>query len=478
MTDIADSTTLCGPLSGRAPSMQPLQYDLGGHGYIEEEYLLEGRASAYQLVGPRTGDGDWSARSTTTAPFRTRILVRRPVDPDRFNGTALVEWLNVSAGSDGAPEWSFAHRQILRSGMAWIGVSAQRAGVEGGGMVQGLHLKLLDPDRYSALVHPGDGYSFDIFTQAGRVVRDAGTSGLLGPCRPERVIAVGESQSASFLVAYVNAVDPLAQLFDAFILHGRSAGAAPLEGWTLPRIDPDEDFDLEKLRQRAGPQVPEAVRADARVPVLVLQSETDVLHTGSGEARQADSDRIRLWEIAGAAHGDAYLIMASARDDGSLTPRDLATLLAPTRELLGVGIDHPINNGPQQHYVTQAALAHVEAWVKDGTAPPSAPRLHFLEDGSFGTDSIGNAKGGIRSPWVDTPVARLSGVGAGGAGWAMLFGVTEPLDPPAIEQLYPGGRDEYLRKARSSLGEVVSAGFILADDVTEIMGLLEASFPV
>ena len=39
---------------------------------------------------------------------------------------------------------------------------------------------------------------------------------LLGPLRPERLIAMGESQSAAFLVTYVNAVDPAARVYEYY----------------------------------------------------------------------------------------------------------------------------------------------------------------------------------------------------------------------------------------------------------------------
>ena len=46
----------------------------------------------------------------------------------------------------------------------------------------------------------------------------------------ERVIAIGESQSAGFLVTYVNAVDPVARCFDAFLIHGRPGAVPSMDG--------------------------------------------------------------------------------------------------------------------------------------------------------------------------------------------------------------------------------------------------------
>ncbi len=66
-------------------------------------------------------------------------------------------------------------------------------------------LKESDPGRYGALHHPGDAFSFDIFSQAARAVRDGG---VLGPLPVECLLATGQSQSAIHLVSYVNAVAP------------------------------------------------------------------------------------------------------------------------------------------------------------------------------------------------------------------------------------------------------------------------------
>ncbi len=167
------NTTLQGPLTGTA-SIGLGQYDLGSLGYVLEEYFFSGHAISYSLAGERGDDGRWDARAAATAPFTTRLVVCRPTKPERFNGTVLVEWLNVSGGLDAPPDWYMMHRHLLRQGMAWVGVSAQIVGIEGGGpLAAGLHLKKANPNRYKPLSHPGDAFAYDIFTQAGRMIRES-----------------------------------------------------------------------------------------------------------------------------------------------------------------------------------------------------------------------------------------------------------------------------------------------------------------
>src|ERR1019366_7356342 len=148
-----------------------------------------------------------------------------------------------------------------------------------------------------------------------------------------------------------NAVDPLAKVFDGFFVHGRGAAGAGFEG----------------VRRRPGADTPaEQIRADARVPVLVLQSETDVTLLGGGRCEQPDGPRVRLWEIAGAAHADTYILIAGAQDDGRLSSERLADLLKPTRDLMIGQTASLVNAGPQQHYVGQAAIAALDRWAASG----------------------------------------------------------------------------------------------------------------
>ena len=194
-------------------------------------------------------------------------MVLTPVDPAAFNGTVLVEWLNVSGGIDAPAVWLMAHREIVREGYAYVAVSVQQVGVQGGtnmGPAGDMSLKKLDPERYAPLRHPGDAYAFDIFSQVGRLVRDGGGEAgqSLGALTPEFVVAVGESQSALFLTTYVNAVDHVATTYDGFLVHSRFGSSAPLDGSSI--FESSESW---------SPAV--RFRPDGRVPVLTVITETD-----------------------------------------------------------------------------------------------------------------------------------------------------------------------------------------------------------
>jgi Alpha/beta hydrolase domain len=461
-------------IPGSAPDIMR-DYDLATLGYEETEFSVKGRAVSYELAGERGVDGRWEVSLGAEAPFRTRVVVRRPIDPDRFSGTAVVEWHNVSAGIDAAPDWGFFHRHLTAQGHAWMGVSAQKVGIDGGGFVEGIHLKLLAPERYAALEHPGDAWSFDIFTQAASLLRTPGDENPLGGLVPERLIAAGESQSAACLVTYINAIDQHAQLFDGFFVHGRPGVGVSIDGIFISSARGEA---MESTR-RAISAKGERIRDDARVPVLVLQSETDVILLGGGLADQPDSAHLRLWEMAGAAHADTYTVSAGRHDDGTLSPERLAELLRPTSNLMIGNTDTPINAGPQQHYVSEAALAHLVGWAEGGEPPPRAPRLEVDTEGAgFRVDEFGIALGGIRTPWVDVPAAVMSGLGQSGESFAMLFGRTAPFDEGALDALYPGGKEEYLKRFEASLDATIAAGFILDDDRREILGVAAASFPL
>jgi hypothetical protein len=450
-------------------------FDLVPLGYQTEEYFLSGTATAYRLPGAAPADGRWNATAGATAPFATRVVVVRPTDTAKFNGTVLVEWLNVTAGQDAPADWMVAHREMLRKGYAYVAVSAQKMGVEGGDAIMaagGMPLKKADPKRYGTLAHPGDAYSFDIFSQVGAALKGPKAGGLIGPLMPKRVIAIGESQSAAFLTTYVNAVDRLAKVYDGFMIHSRFGSSAAIDG----------------VRMMGGEGVVPAhvrFRPDLRVPLLTVITETDLLGArlpGYHASRQPDSDKLRVWEIAGTSHADNYLFMGAFGDSGTRPAAQLAKVFVPGTNAPGGKLDKPGNPGMPHHYVTEAALAAIDKWVRSGKPPASTPKLDLATGGKEGEtatlalDANGLAKGGIRSPWVDVPTIRLTGGGNGGSFVAMLVGTGEPFDRATLARLYPGGKADYLAKFEKSLDATIAAGHLLAEDRQEILEIAAINF--
>jgi hypothetical protein len=379
--------------------------------------------------------------------------VRRPADAADASGTVIVEWLNVSGGLDANPDYVSLQEEIVRQHHIWVGVSAQIIGIEGGPVIvaapggeafAGKGLKGIDPARYGSLAHPGDGYSFDIFTQVARAVLQGGP--LLGGAAPRHVLAVGESQSAIALTTYYDGVQPLTLMFDGFLIHSRGAVSLPLVG-------PGEYADI--AGALAGRVFP-VFRDDLEAPVMDIQTETDVAGIlNSGVVRQPDTDRFRLWEVAGTAHADAHLVgfVANMLDCGA-----------------------PINNGPM-HLVAKAAFRHLDTWVRTGELPPVAPRL-ALTSGAMPEvqrNSDGIAIGGIRTPPVDVPVDVLSAVpGPNPQVICLLLGSTQPLPDARLAELYPS-RDAYVQEYDASTDQVIESGFVLEPDRAALLAFAQPS---
>lgn len=431
--------------------------DLAAAGYVEEEFFVSGTASSYTSAEPLTSDGRWTVEPDEDADYTTRILVRRPEDPTDFDGTVHVEWLNVSGGLDAAAVFTQTQVEWLRSGSAWIGVSAQSAGISGeGGLGSALRLQNADPVRYAPLSHPGDSFSYDLFSQIGAAVRTQADR-VLGGLEPERVIATGESQSAFRLSTYVNALAPRDHVYDGFLVVSRSADGAALS--QTPQAD-------------VPAPSPTLVRDDLGVPVLVFTSETDIAGgIGYAAARQPDTDRFRSWEVAGTAHYDAYGLVVGPSDDGS-GATDVALFDAmsdPPSAIYGniISCDRPFNAGPFT-YVIRSASAALDEWIRSGEAPPEMPPLELdARSREVTVDDAGIAVGGIRTPQVDVPVAVLSGSGQPPNGFCGLFGTTTPFTAAALADRYPD-HDAFVEAWGSAVDEAVAAGAMLEADAENV----------
>jgi len=438
-------------------------------GYVAEEHFLTGTAKSWRFAKGESAPRG-KIEQSGEAPFTTRLIIARPTDPKKFNGTVLVEWLNVTTGADASGDWSSMRRELVRGGYAYVGVSAQEVAIDGKGWAspKSPPLKQVDPARYAALQHPGDQYSYDIFSQAGALVRSQ-TRALLGPLQPKRVLAAGQSQSAFLLTTYANSIDPVARVYDGFLIHSRFRWARGIDaGWHGPTTAAEE-----------AASVGDRFRRDLRVPVLNFITETDLMiENGYLPARQPDETRLRTWEVAGTAHADNYSV-AGALDDGHADPATLASIYAPKSVVLGQQLAKPVNAAPQHHYVLEAALVTLDRWVATGRAPASKSPIAVSKDKppKLILDGEGNATGGIRSPWLDVPLMRLSGSASTSDGLGIYFGSSEPFDRQTLARLYPGGKPDYLSRFTPALDAAIARGDILRADRPEILAMAAAMYP-
>ncbi len=418
------AATLSGPIEGANPPAGSPRRDLAAVGYVCEEYFLEGTAEAYQHRGdePPSSDGRWEPEVFGEGPYRTRLLVVRPGDPTAFNGTVLLNWQNVSAGAEiTRPEDDEIYR-----GHAWVGVSAQEISLYGSPLGMGVRGVLprealldLDPERYGSLSHPGDAGSFDIFGQAAQAVGP--TRSLepdpLGGLEVERVVALGGSQSAMRLAAYLNGVHLLHQAIDGFVLTVWEGRAPRLPEGPMP------------LGLRT------VLRDDLDVPIFVVNSEFEA--EAGATSHQPDHEHLRVWEVAGTPHGTRRTQAAAAASGWQTNPL-------------------------RWDLVHQAAIRLMDHWLARGVVPPAQPRIETDERGWLLRDEFGNARGGVRLPDLEVPIGTFQGMSVKTAS-GPLFGGFQAMDQDALRVLYPDRR-RFLEPWEQAVDAMVTAQTLLVDD--------------
>jgi hypothetical protein len=431
--------TVTGPIASTAVPGDPshnyiffaTDHPMAANGYVEEEYFLNGTANTYNTPTGATG-----TVATTGNPYKTRVIVRRPADPKNFNGTVLVEWTNVTNGFDAENVWFFAWEHIIRSGYAWVGVSAQHVGVD--------RLKTWNASRYGTLdvslggVYNNDALSYDIFSQAGQAARTGGGGvNILGNLHPKYVIATGESQSAQRLSIYINSVMPLGHPYDGVVLQSTFG---------------------------------QGIRADTDVPIQKVLFEWDV-QTGEAAVRQADTAKFRAWEVAGTAHVDYHLRLSREPNELREFGASSEAAAAPNCKVPNIGSRAP------NHYVLAAAIDAMVRWVSpQHQAPPTAPKMTIASYGpgnaaTIARDQFNIAQGGIRLSQIAVPTASnvgqndpLNSAGSACPRW----GYHLPFDLATLNSLYPN-QGQYLSQVIRVTGDNVKNGYLLAPDAAQTL---------
>ena len=214
------------------------------------------------------------------------------------------------------------------------------------------------------------------------------------------ILADGESQSAGRMTTYFDAIQPLAQVFDGFLIHSRSATGTGLfagAGGSVPS--------------------PSFLRTDQQ-PVLVFETETDTV--GHFAARQPNSATYRLWEGTGTAHVDSYDLASFMSDPVNPEPSYPAN--SCTFE----------DNTAHERYLMNAAILRLSQWINGGTLPPTAPPIDVVS-GVIQRDSLGIALDGIRLPEMDVPTLTQQGVG--NTGTPFLLSVRQDVAAAGVAEL-------------------------------------------
>src|SRR5438270_2309497 len=256
-----------------AADHQLVPEDLGRQGYVEEEYLVSGNANVYDW--PTSGP---AVVRTPDAPYTTRVLVRRPVNPRRFSGNVVVEMLNPSNLFDLNIGWALMHDQLMRRGDVWVGITAKPIDV--------VALKTFDPQRYGSLsfanplplsdprnctdiqtvVDPPalrsrtteDGLIWDIYSQVGAWLKSGADTNPLTYGQRHSLVqeayGFGYSQTGGYLIDYINAINPLVvksdgrPIYDGYLVGvagGAFVGTVPINQCspapvpTVPPLPPD-----------------------------------------------------------------------------------------------------------------------------------------------------------------------------------------------------------------------------------------------
>ena len=418
--------TITGPIATEPhPSLNSIfsasAIELEQHGYIEEEYFIEGTANQYSNPEMENAEIIDSGHR-----YLTRLIVRRPESASQFNGIVVVEWINVTGGTDKDIDWWQSGHHFVRNGYAFVAVSAQEMGID--------TMQEWSPQRYAGLdtthdgMVSGDASSYDIFSAVAKAINRVGEStpsgqvDILGGLQAQQILATGHSQSASRLATYLNNVHPLEPVYDGVMVHGGGG-----------RIRDDQD-----------------------VKIFKIMAETDMPRRAA--MPQPNTETFHQWEVAGSSHVDIPFEVEWSRV--RLLSEGLPLTAAAARD---PGCELPAHSRVPFRDVMNAAFEHLVSWVRDDVRPPGADPLQvarMMPELEFARDEYGNILGGIRLAEHAVATAKNTGLNFGSNGFCRLYGSHEPFDQATLDELYPS-HAAYVNAVRAVVEKNLADGHIL-----------------
>lgn len=437
--------------------------DLAALGYAEDELLVSGQANIYSWAP--AGARDAVIVQAPRLRYVTRVLVRRPLDIERFSGRVIVELLDATEQHDIAPLWGLSFEQFTRNGDVWVGVTVSAAGAAA--------LQKFDPVRYESLAFAtpptdackgGDGFAWDAIAQVGALVRSTSRENPLRSYNPRRVVLAGYAQGGADIVTFINALHDLQRLGDGEAIYDGYLAAGVLT--PAPALNPCANTPVAPA-VTPPPDGPRRGLAPRDAPVVVVATQSSLQR--APELRLYDSDErgsvFRRYEIAGAANSGPF---------PAGLPADVDLLIAGLPARAADACRESRSDFPMG-YALNAIWQHFDRFLTVGEAMPSVPRIEMDARGEPALDAQGNAQGGWRLPHIDVPLASYSGRSTPAQGnqqpaardACAVTGSMRKLDAGRLKALYRD-RDGYIERFNKAVDQAVEEGRLVAEDAAAL----------
>jgi hypothetical protein len=450
------SHPFCAMQYSRAP-MNSADYN-----YEEAEFFLSGKANSYGA-----DSNDFPYIKKTGIPYKNRILIRRPRDASAFSGRVYVDILNATQGYDIEDLWHRNYYWCMENGHGYVGITSKPVCV--------MSLKNYDYERYQSLDWSNgektplptvlryasisgteEGLFWDMLGQLGSLLRSKNS---IFPEYPvEYIYLTGQSQSGAYLNTYIH-------YFDSFLTDLRRN--KPFDGYmnivgAQLRRKICQDDPIEPLRFYSGVIRPTAtpfisITSEGDVLLFKKYFQADILKNPIVNNDMAGNKR-RHYDIAGTPHTDIRCPQLSSLEELKKTQRFISTY---SYQEIG-----DLNDIPTEFYIV-GLLEKLHLWAAQGIAPQEVEPFKCSQDGSkLLRDEYGNVLGGLRSPFLDVPIASYMG--------------SNPADPEGIsgkityfswekmEQLY-SSFDTYLEKFTGYTQKQIADGWITEKDGTKML---------
>ena len=430
--------------------------------------------------------------------YSARIVLIRPADPGKGNGTLLVDIPNrgnaYAEALYNSPRDGPFQSGTLEQGTGFLqdhGFTVAEVSWELG---KGAELpEFVDADGKTRRYVEGAGFA---------IVRDAadflarGAADSAGTANPlagsvKRVLASGKSQGGRFLKSFLlNGFNMASghRVFDGMQVFVSGSGLLPiLQAGTGPESSANGIPTFDEPDMRGVNEEPLALadllaKVTARgeaLPKMIFQNSTtdfyairaSLARTGaSGTVEHPVPGSVRVYDVAGTSH--------------VVVPRNPACTLPP----------NPLDWAP----VSRALLLRLDEWVASGREPPESRMMPLEPAPSLSAalpapahlpraviqvprrDADGNAIGGVRLPDIEAPLGTHIGLNEPRSRGCMLIGGYLPFaysragregsgDPRlALTERY-ANRDAYVERVRESARRLQAEGFLLPEDAAIII---------